>query len=246
MKKLLLFIFILVFFLSAYSIFRKCPDGYFREDDRGICVSCEDPSIVHSSECSRCPNRIIVPGLDKSDLLCAPIEKCPQGSFLGNHGHCHSCSDKHPWPASPEECAKCKDAEGNSIRMMYKNYGISGIPEGCGLIECEQGKFTTILGHCASCSYENPEPAIAEACAMCKDADGNPTRKMYRGVYKHPTVKDGCGPIKCSQGKFLDDFGHCIPCQQEGSWPTSAEKCDQCPNREYKEGKCSFEKQSDN
>ena len=99
----------------------------------------------------------------------------------------------------------------------------------CGLINCPEGKFLNILGNCVPCATSQPEPVeSAEACAVCQDENGNPTRRMYKGTFNHPDVSDGCGLIECPKGMFLGKFGHCISCSDAREYDSTAGECAKC------------------
>jgi hypothetical protein len=139
--------------------------------------------------------------------------------------------DEHPLSvASAEACASCVDENGNTTRKMYKN--VTGDPlfdNRCGLINCLEGKFPNILGNCVSCTTLNPEPVeTVEACAECKDENGNLTRRIYKGTFNHPEVSDGCGLVECPKDMFLGKFGHCISCSDAREYDSTAEECAKC------------------
>jgi hypothetical protein len=218
-------------FMERYRcVLSDCGEGAFR-DESDSCISCSSGKKISSTaeECAKCTDENGNPIRKLYRDGCFLIG-CPEGMFQASSGTCVSCFDIGPMTATTEACAKCVDADGNPTRKIYKNLiGDPMFDNRCGLINCPEGQFPVVLGGCMPCTHLLPEPVeSAEACAVCQDENGNPTRRMYKGTFNHPDVSDGCGLIECPKGMFLGKFGHCISCSDAREYDSTAEECVKC------------------
>ncbi len=213
-----------------YCCLIECPKGTFK-DNKGECKPCDGKRFISTSpeECAKCVDENGNPIRKMQDDLCAFVYS-EKMYFISNDGNYRSCLEETPYVASPEECAKCVDENGNPTRKIYKNViGDPRFDNRCGLINCPEGQFPVVLGGCMPCTHLLPEPVeSAEACAVCQDENGNPIRRMYKGTFNHPDVSDGCGLIECPKDMFLGKFGHCISCSDVREYDSTAEECAKC------------------
>lgn len=223
-----IFVLLITFMSStvAYShvmMLEPCKADEFRTHG-SICTPCSttDKGYVGSDpeECSKCKDANGKPTRSLRSGWCV-INDCGEGKFQVSDGSCISCSTaKSLGFTSAEECSKCKDNKGNSIRKMSGG--------SCILSDCGDGNFHDIWGNCISCYISESVPSRTEECNKCKDENGTTTRKMVATTRK--MVEGFCAPLDCENGYFQDVKGSCRLCSKLDGPPikASVEECSKC------------------
>ena len=171
---------------------------------------------------------------------CKPInDECPEIAPLKDiHGNCYPCSELETIKLKNESDCESKCQMNGAATRISTFWG-------CELKKCPENTIRSSFGDCTiapvgcpdthplrenascfDCSHEGAidmAPDDVHLCqSMCKDEQGNPTRKLYKNA--------GCGLINCPADKPIKSHGHCLSCD-EVLTIRDAKNCDLCQEK---------------
>lgn len=235
MNKLVFILLAVMISTSAYSLtddysymdgdwqaLEPCQDNEYRTHG-SICTPCSSTELGYvgsqPEECSKCkdshgnPTRKLIDG-----SWCAILD-CGEENFQDVSGNCWPCSDPKELRTTYTECSKCKDMR---TINMYKNTQTGEMVDfgNCLLTDCGKDSFRA-FGDCHSCSDSKVFKASADECLRCKDADGNPIRRIGKDL--------SCSLLtKCNVGEFRNTQGDCVSCSESLSIFATSSECEKC------------------
>ena len=234
---------------TAYCV-ETCRKGEFLASagsGNGKCVACSSTEATYvyggaRAFCNVCPERYSFESSWGNGLKCY-IKDCGTGYVPGMWG-CSSCSDKRAiqittWysSSSPTSWGKKACLACDPKRRVEGGY--------CVLDECTDTEFR-YNNNCTACnstsSFDISNATNREACLGCKDADGNPMRRIqdkycilasqcpYGTQEDDPSTSDideseFCAP--CPENTFSYQ-NKCIPCDDDAAYDVLKASCAMC------------------
>ena len=244
---------------SEAGCYAKCPKNtrMWRKTN-SYCFDCNYTSVISSTtkeECNHCPNRYFKdgkcslcpanskPNSDNSDCV------CNEGYYMSN-GACYSCTDK-TYRATTE--AACYNTCPDNTRLWRKtnsycfdcNYAsviTSATKEECN--HCPNRYFKD--GKCSLCPA-NAKPNADNSDCVCNEGYYMSNGACYSCTDKtvRKTTEDACYstcPENTRMWSAYKGNNYCFDCNYASgvnAWFTK-EECNHCPNRYFKDGKCSL------
>ena len=220
-----------------YALDPTCPEEKpFKDFEE--CVGCNsyealDIAIGHEKDFEICSNRKTIkdPVLHRSSSI---LKTCPPEAPIRNHlGSCIPCDFPYWLGVDKKECDKCP----NRISINDPAYETSI----CDLKECPKDRPLKEKHECLSCDLLGMVLSVnQEMCEKCPD-----TYEWYheRCVPILANAEFGDNPlIDLEYSVMLDEslFDQYVTHDCNVSDPifTTQKNCSQCPNREYKNGRC--------
>jgi len=223
-------------YMPEFALDASCPKekpfGYY-----GDCVGCDDYRFLdikegHEKDFEICSNRETI---NEGELPARSIlKKCPVEAPMRNHiGSCVSCDYSHFLWATKEECQKCPNRVSSVDEVWSENY--------CELKECPSDAPLKDNHECLSCDSKGLILSVdQEMCQRCSE-----TYEWYRGkcvpvvaakVFDDDTLIDLEYWVMLDESHFDMYITH--DCHVTDAILTTKRNCQQCPNREYKNGRC--------
>ena len=221
-------------YMPEFALDDSCPKekpfGYY-----GDCVGCDSEKHLmiregHEKDFEICSNRETI-GDDALKL--SILKDCPSNAPMRDiNGDCIPCDYIHFLMADKEECQKCPNRVFGTDEVWS-----NGV---CELKECPPEAPLKDKNECLSCDRTGLVLSVdKEMCQKCSE-----TYAWYRGkcVPVVDTAFDD-SPLIDLEYAFMMEESHferyvTEDCDVADPILTTRQNCDQCPNREYKNGRC--------
>ncbi|KAE8748948.1 hypothetical protein FOCC_FOCC004353, partial [Frankliniella occidentalis] len=217
---------------------QQCPDGYFEDSEKGVCIPCAANCVSCSDQPDRCT--VCAPRLLMHGSKC--YAACPPGTFNITSDKCQECHSSCDTCSGPDEtqCISCPAG-----RYFLSGTCLRGCPEGWHPDKHAQECAACALG-CTLCTNSGclvcaqgwvlgPEGRCSrEGSGRCKDGEHMDQQTGHCApcdagcLTCHGTGADAC--LTCAATTPMLYAGRCYPLCPDGSYQHLASTCQRCPH----------------